>query len=113
MVLGEFDEHEIEDMASDTGLREFYIDMIKEHGVDESDNVIINLALESLLSDLEQADDSCLVVCKECLIMQYLDLHDVEFGIDDDSDDFDDYCAIAERKRRLTLHDVLNLANDD
>lgn len=113
MVLGEFDEHEIEDMASDSGLREFYIAMIKKHDIDESDNVIINLALDYMLGELEDNPKNFYKVCKECLIMQYLDLYDVEFVIDEDSDDFDDYCAIAERKRKLTLHDVLNLANDD
>lgn len=101
MVLGEFSEDEIEDMASDGDLTDFYIDMIKQAGVDESDGVIINLALQYLMDCLYDENINNLdIVGKECLIWQYLELNDeVDFDLED--------------KRAYTLDELLNNANSN
>ena len=79
MVLGEFPQKEIEQMASSFKLMNFYIESIKDWNVDETDATIINLALERLLEDLEDEEkDNNVVFCKECLIIQYLELEKEE-----------------------------------
>lgn len=101
MVLGEFSEDEIEDMASDEYLTDFYISLIKQAGVDESDEVIINLALQFMLDCLTDKNiNNNDIVAKECLIRQYLELND---GIDFDLED----------KRAYTLDELLNNANSN
>ena len=75
MVLGEYSEHEIEKMASSKELTDFYLDYIRDD-IDESDNVIINLALEHFINDLEdESIEDWEIICKECLIIEYLHLH--------------------------------------
>lgn len=56
MVLGEFTAEEKEIIFSDMDLRRFLINGIKEKGVKEAEDVIINLALEYLLEQLENPD---------------------------------------------------------
>ena len=55
MVLGEFTEAEKEAIFSNMDLRKFLIYHIKEKGVEEAEDVIINLALEFLLETLEES----------------------------------------------------------
>ena len=77
MVLGEFPPEEIEKMASSSKLRNYYLKSIKEDEFvyGETVDTIINLALGYFLHKLndEYIDNNC-IVCKECLIMDYLDL---------------------------------------
>ena len=97
MVLGEFDEDVIEDMASDIDLREFYIEKLKDKGIDESADVIINLALQYLLDEIRVDESNMDKVCKECVVVQYLNLYG-DAGADSED-------------KVLTLHDILNNAS--
>lgn len=101
MVLGEFDEDVIEHMASSNELTDYYVEWIKEKNVDESDSVIINLALNYLACDLENEESNIYKVCKECLVMDYLNLHDGKTGFED----------VEQEDKVYTLHDILNNAN--
>ena len=56
MVLGEFTEEEQEIIFSDKNLKSFLINEIIKKGVEEAEDVIINLALEYLLEQLENPD---------------------------------------------------------
>lgn len=55
MVLGEFSPEEKEKVFSDLRLRKNLIKHINEKGVNEAEDVIINLALEFLLETLEES----------------------------------------------------------
>ena len=101
MVLGEFDEDVIEQMASSDELTDYYVEWIKEKDIDESDEVIINLALNYLACELENDPGNVDKVCKECLVMDYLNLHDGKV-------DFED---VEQENKVYTLHDILNNAN--
>lgn len=73
MVLGEFEEKTIDKMLSDFDLRDYYINQIKEKGLNESEGIIINLALEYILSALEENDvNEILFGLKESVVMQFL-----------------------------------------
>ena len=103
MVLGEFDEDVIEQMASSDELTDYYVEWIKEKDIDESDEVIINLALNYLACELENEESNIYKVCKECLVMDYLNLHDGKADLEDE-DGVDE---------PLTLHQILNNANSN
>ena len=55
MVLGEFTAAEKELIFSDLRLRKYLIKNIKSKGVNESEDIIVNLALEYLLESLEKS----------------------------------------------------------
>ena len=55
MVLGEFTAAEKELIFSDLRLRKYLIKNIKGKGVNESEDIIVNLALEYLLESLEKS----------------------------------------------------------
>lgn len=103
MVLGEYDEDVIEIIASSDELTDLYIDILKEKDVDESDEVIINLALNYLVNELRDNPKNFYKICKECLVMQYLNLHDGNAPINDSNSD----------DEVLTLNQILNNANSN
>ena len=73
MVLGEFPREIIDKMLSDFDLRDYYINQIKEKGLKESEGVIINLALEHFLLDLETKDfNEVIVGLRELVVIQFL-----------------------------------------
>lgn len=77
MVLGEFTEEEKEIIFSDLELRKFLIHHIKEKGVEEAEDVIINLALEYLIESLEESkttelgQDRITALKESCLAMNF------------------------------------------